>query len=59
MKDSLDRIDFVLRRKGGEDSRIENVYEYSKSGQIVARTANGVRQTYAYDRKGQLRMPLT
>ena len=29
-------------------------YEYSKSGQIVARTANGVRQTYEYDRKGQL-----
>ena len=54
MKDSLDRIDFVLRRKGGEDSRIENVYEYSKSGQIVARTANGVRQTYEYDKKGQL-----
>ncbi len=30
------------------------IYEYSKSGQIVARTANGVRQTYEYDRKGQL-----
>jgi RHS repeat-associated protein len=30
------------------------MYEYSKSGQIVARTANGVRQTYAYDKKGQL-----
>ena len=30
------------------------IYEYSKSGQIVARTANGVRQTYEYDKKGQL-----
>ena len=30
------------------------MYEYSKSAQIVARTANGVRQTYAYDKKGQL-----
>lgn len=29
-------------------------YEYSKFGQIVARTANGVRQTYVYDKKGQL-----
>ena len=29
-------------------------YEYSKSGQIVARTANGVRQTYEYDGRGQL-----
>ena len=40
--------------KSGEDIRIEIVYEYSKSGQIVARTANGVRQTYEYDKKGQL-----
>ena len=54
MKDSLDRIDFATRRKGGVDSRIVIVCEYSKSGQIVARTANGVRQTYEYDRKGQL-----
>ena len=30
------------------------IYEYSKSGQIVARTANGVRQAYEYDKKGQL-----
>ncbi len=30
------------------------IYEYSKSGQIIARTANGVRQTYEYDKKGQL-----
>jgi len=34
------------------DAAVE--YEYSKSGQIVARTANGVRQTYAYDGRGQL-----
>ena len=54
MKDSLDRIDFATRRKGGVDSRIVIVCEYSKSGQIVARTANGVRQTYEYDKKGQL-----
>ena len=27
---------------------------HSKSGQIVARTANGVRQTYEYDGRGQL-----
>ena len=29
-------------------------YEYSKSGRIIARTANGQRQTFEYDRKGQL-----
>ena len=28
--------------------------KYARAGQIVARTANGVRQTYEYDRKGQL-----
>ena len=54
MKDSLDRIGFASMWKSGEDIRIEIVYEYSKSGQIVARTANGVRQTYEYDKKGQL-----
>ena len=46
MKDSLDRIGFASMWKSGEDIRIEIVYEYSKSGQIVVRTANGVRQTY-------------
>ena len=54
MKDSLDRICFASMWKSGEDIRIEIVYEYSKSGQIVVRTANGVRQTYEYDKKGQL-----
>ena len=34
------------------DAAVE--YEYSKSGKILARTANGVRQTFEYDRKGQL-----
>ena len=29
-------------------------YEYAESGQIVARTANGVRQAYEYDGRGQL-----
>lgn len=30
------------------------VYECSKSGRIVARVANGVRQMYEYDKKSQL-----
>ena len=34
------------------DAAVE--YEYAKNGQITARTANGVRQTYEYDFKGQL-----
>ena len=29
-------------------------YEYSKSGHIIARTANDIRQTYEYDGRGQL-----
>ena len=29
-------------------------YEYSKDGRITARTANGVRQEYEYDGRGQL-----
>ena len=28
--------------------------KYARAGQIVARTANGIRQTYEYDKKGQL-----
>ena len=40
---------------GGREKPEASVeYEYSKSGQIVARTANGVRQTYEYDGRGQL-----
>ena len=39
---------------GRQNADASVVYEYSKSGQIVARTANGVRQTYEYDKKGQL-----
>ena len=34
------------------DAAIE--YEYSRSGKIVARTANGIRQIYEYDGRGQL-----
>ena len=30
------------------------VYEYTKSGQVAARTANGVRQAYEYDGRGRL-----
>ena len=39
---------------GRQNADASVIYEYSKSGQIVARTANGVRQTYEYDKKGQL-----
>ena len=57
-------IDFVYTKYGQlagkylggrekPDAAVE--YEYSKSGQIVARTANGVRQAYEYDGRGQLR----
>ena len=56
-------IDFVYTKYGQlagkylggkENPDAAVAYEYSKSGQIVARTANGVRQTYAYDGRGQL-----
>ena len=30
------------------------IYEYSKSGKVIARTANDIRQTYVYDKKWQL-----
>ena len=39
---------------GWSDPLASVAYEYSRDGQIVARTANGVRQTYAYDGRGQL-----
>ena len=40
---------------GGRESPDASVeYEYSKDGRIVARTANGVRQAFAYDARGQL-----
>ena len=41
-----------LGGKEKPDAAVE--YEYSKSGQIVARTANCVRQTYEHDGRGQL-----
>lgn len=41
-----------LGGKLNPDAAVE--YEYAKDGQIVARTANGIRQTYVYDFKGQL-----
>ncbi|MGN0833321.1 MAG: hypothetical protein ACI4RD_06695, partial [Kiritimatiellia bacterium] len=41
-----------LGGKERPDAAVE--YEYAKSGRLVARTANGVRQTYEYDGRGQL-----
>ena len=40
---------------GGRESPDASVeYEYSRDGRIAARTANGVRQAFAYDARGQL-----
>ena len=40
---------------GGRESPDASVeYEYAKDGRIAARTANGVRQAFAYDARGQL-----
>ena len=40
---------------GGKGKSVAAVaYEYSRVGQIIARPANGVRQEYAYDGRGQL-----
>ncbi len=40
---------------GGRESPDASVeYEYSRDGRIAARTANGVRQAYEYDARGQL-----
>ena len=41
-----------LGGRANPDAAVE--YEYADNGRIVARTANGVRQTFAYDKKGQL-----
>jgi RHS repeat-associated protein len=56
-------IDFTYTKQGllagkyfgGRQNPVASLeYEYAKDGRIVARTANGVRQTYEYDRRGQL-----
>ena len=40
---------------GGRESPDASVeYEYSRDGRIIARTANGIRQTFEYDARGQL-----
>ena len=56
-------IDFAYTRDGrlagkwlgGRESPDASVeYEYSRDGRIAVRTANGVRQAFAYDARGQL-----
>ena len=40
---------------GSKDKPIASLkYEYAKNGEITARTVNGVRQAYEYDKKGQV-----